>query len=90
MLRSVVVVAGVLTSALPALALDLPARTPGLWEMQITPDLEVVYGSPSFPPPDRLLSGDQSASAVDGVLAKYIQALGGAEHLAANAILTRP
>jgi photosynthetic reaction center cytochrome c subunit len=53
-------------------------RTP-----QITPDLEVVYGSPNFPPPDRLLSGDQSESAVDGVLAKYIQAAGGAEHLAA-------
>jgi hypothetical protein len=53
-------------------------RTP-----QITPDLEVVYGSPTFPPPDRLLSGDQSASAVDGILAKYIQAEGGAERLAA-------
>ncbi len=52
-------------------------RTP-----QITPDLEVVYGSPSFPPPDRLLSGDQSESAVDRVLAKYIQAVGGAEQLA--------
>lgn len=52
-------------------------RTP-----QITPDLEVVYGSPSFPPPDRLLSGDQSESAVDRVLAKYIEAVGGAEHLA--------
>jgi hypothetical protein len=53
-------------------------RTP-----QITPDLEVVYGSPTFPPPDRLLAGDQSASAVDSILAKYIQAAGGAEHLAA-------
>jgi hypothetical protein len=53
-------------------------RTP-----QITPDLEAVYGSPSFPPPDRLLGGDQSPSAVDGVLAKYIHAVGGAEHLAA-------
>jgi len=53
-------------------------RTP-----QITPDLEVVYGTPNFPPPDRLLSGDQSESAVDRVLAKYIQAVGGAEHLAA-------
>jgi photosynthetic reaction center cytochrome c subunit len=52
-------------------------RTP-----QITPDLEVVYGSPTFPPPDRLLSGDQSESAVDRVFAQYIQAVGGTEHLA--------
>jgi hypothetical protein len=49
MLRSVVLVAGFLTSALPALALDLPARTPGLWEMEITPDLEGLNVPP--PPP---------------------------------------
>jgi hypothetical protein len=49
MLRSLVVVAGILASALPALALDLPARTPGLWEMEITPDLQGL----NVPPPPR-------------------------------------
>lgn len=39
MLRFLVFVAALLTSAPPALALDFPARTPGLWELEITPDV---------------------------------------------------
>jgi len=39
MLRLLVFIAAVLTSIPPALALDLPARTPGLWELEFTPDL---------------------------------------------------
>lgn len=39
MLRFIVCIATFLTSAPPALALDFPARTPGLWELEITPDL---------------------------------------------------
>jgi hypothetical protein len=44
MLRLLVFIAVVLTSA-PALALDLPARTAGLWEVEITHD-PAGYGLP--------------------------------------------
>jgi hypothetical protein len=39
MLRFVVLTLGFLTFALPVRALDFPARTPGLWELEFTPDL---------------------------------------------------
>src|SRR5262249_20239371 len=39
MLRVLLFIAAFLTSAPLTLALDLPARTPGLWEVEITPDL---------------------------------------------------
>ena len=49
MLRFLVVMASLLASALPALAIDMPARAPGLWEMEITPDL-AGHDLPQPPP----------------------------------------
>jgi photosynthetic reaction center cytochrome c subunit len=46
---------------------------------QTTPELEVVYGVPRFPPPDQLLNADTSATQADQILEKYIQAIGGAQ-----------
>jgi photosynthetic reaction center cytochrome c subunit len=55
----------------------------GMERPQTTPDLEVVYGTPRFPPPDSLVGGDESASAVDAIFGKYINALGGAQRVSA-------
>ena len=55
----------------------------GMEKPQTTPDLEVVYGTPRFPPPDQLVRGDESATAVDAVFEKYINALGGAQRVSA-------
>ena len=49
----------------------------GMEKPQTTPDLEVVYGTPRFPPPDQMVRGDESAAAVDAIIGKYIDALGG-------------
>ncbi|MGD0135734.1 MAG: c-type cytochrome [Bryobacteraceae bacterium] len=55
----------------------------GMEKPQTTPDLEVVYGTPRFPPPDQLVTGDESAAAVDAVFVKYINALGGQQRVSA-------
>jgi photosynthetic reaction center cytochrome c subunit len=55
----------------------------GMDRPQTTPDLEVVYGIPRFPPPDQLVRGDESTTAVDAVFEKYINALGGAQRVSA-------
>ena len=55
----------------------------GMEKPQTTPDLELVYGTPRFPPPDQMVRGDDSAAAVDAILGKYIDALGGSQRVSA-------
>jgi hypothetical protein len=49
MLRLLVGVAGFLASVSCAQAVDYPARTPGLWQLEITPDLS-GFNLPPLPP----------------------------------------
>jgi len=62
MLRRLVVVAAVLTSVAPASALDLPARAPGLWELDVTPDLS-GYNLPANLLPQRRATAHQCIDA---------------------------
>jgi hypothetical protein len=65
--------------------LDLsPARATGPYT---TPPLDVIYGEPIFYQPDDLFQQAQGAPKPDEVLDKYIQAVGGAQRVAA---LTEP
>src|SRR5581483_11758382 len=49
-MRAAVLTATFVASTLPALALDLPARTPGLWVMEIAPPPELA--AYNLPPPN--------------------------------------
>jgi photosynthetic reaction center cytochrome c subunit len=53
-----------------------------------TPPLDVIYGEPIFWQPDDLFQQAQGAPKAEEVLDKYLQALGGAERLAAITSLT--
>ena len=53
-----------------------------------TPPLDVIYGEPIFWQPDDLFQQTQGAPKADEVLDKYLQALGGAERVAAITSVT--
>jgi hypothetical protein len=65
MLRRPILVAVLLTSAAPALALDLPARAPGLWELEITPDLSGYDIPPNLLPQRRMTARQCVDASVD-------------------------